>query len=466
MSGLPLEPDAEQMAALASAAVEFALDFVAGRAVAPASNVGDPALAGLLDQLRAPPPEAGRPVGDLAGLLGLVGRAAGHGVDTAGPGYLGFIPGGGLFSAAVADFVTLVVNRLVMVPALGPALAGIEAAALEWLAAAVGLPAGAGGILTSCGSMANFSALVAARVDRGPEDLRRARVYVTDQAHHSVAKSALLAGLPAGAVRAVPTTADLRMDVDALAALVAADRRAGQHPVAVVANAGTTNTGAVDPLGAVADVAASAGLWFHADAAYGGMFSLTERGRARLTGLERADSVTVDPHKGLFLPYGTGALLVRDPESLRRSHRVPAPYLPDADPAWSVPSFADLSPELSREMRGLRVWLPLQLHGVAAFRAALDEKLDLAAAAHRALTGVAALELPWVPELSVVAFAHRHGDEATRALLDRVNASGRVFLSSTTVGGRRFVRLSVLSVRTHADRVDEAVKLVTEAAAG
>jgi len=231
-----------------------------------------------------------------------------------------------------------------------------------------------------------------------------------------------------------------------------------------VASAGTTNTGAVDPLGPVSEVAAAEGLWFHADAAYGGMFLLTERGRARLGEVARADSVTLDPHKGLFLPYGTGALVVRDEGALARSHTVPAPYLPAADPAWGVPAFGDLGPELSRELRGLRVWLPLHLHGVAAFRAALDEKLDLAAAAHAELARVAGLEVPWVPALSVVAFRHRGGDAATAALLERVNAAGPVFLSSTTVGGRLTARLSILSVRTHADRVEEAVKLVADAA--
>jgi len=463
MSALPLEPDADRMAAMGATAMDFAAKFVAERAVAPASNQGDPTLAGLLDRLRVAPGDEGRPLADL---LALVGEAAVHGVDTAGPGYMGFIPGGGLFSAAVADFVTLVVNRLVMVPALGPALAQIEAAAVRWLSDLAGLGPAAGGILTSCGSMANFSAVVAARVDRLPPDFGAGTMYVTDQAHHSVVKSALLAGFAPAAVRAVPTDARLRMDVGALGAMVASDRGSGHHPFLVVANAGTTNSGAVDPLAEVADLAAAEGLWLHADAAYGGMFLLTARGREALAGIERADSVTLDPHKGLFLPYGTGALVTRDTELLRRSHRVPAPYLPDADPAWSVPSFADLSPELSREMRGLRVWLPLQLHGVAAFRAALDEKLDLAAHAYRSLRELPGLEVPWEPELSVLAFRHRDGDDATRALLEQVNAAGRVFLSSTTIGGRFTIRLSILSVRTHADRVDEAVKLVAQAVAG
>ncbi|MEO6121263.1 MAG: pyridoxal-dependent decarboxylase [Acidimicrobiales bacterium] len=460
MTTLPLEPDAGQMAALGAAALDFATAFVTDRAMAPASNQGDPALADLLTQLRTPPGEIGRPLDEL---LDLVGQATGHGVDTAGPGYMGFIPGGGLFSAAVADFVTLVINRLVMVPALGPALAQIEANVVRWLADLAGLAPTAGGILTSCGSMANFSAIVAARADRLPEDFLAGTIYVTDQAHHSVAKSAMLAGFGPSAVRVVATTGNLRMDTASLSSMVAADRRAGRQPFAVVANAGTTNTGAIDPLAELADLAGAEGLWLHVDAAYGGMFLLTGRGRTALAGLERADSVTLDPHKGMFLPYGTGALVVRDSELLRRSHRVPAPYLPDADPTWSVPSFADLSPELSREMRGLRVWLPLQLHGVGAFRAALDEKLDLASAAYAALSAIAGLEVPWAPELSVVAFRHRDGDDATRALLQRINSAGRVFLSSTTIGGRFTIRMSILSHRTHADRVEEAVKLVAQA---
>jgi aromatic-L-amino-acid decarboxylase len=297
------------------------------------------------------------------------------------------------------------------------------------------------------------------------EDLRDATLYVSDQAHHSTAKAARLAGLPATAVRVVPTDERLRMRTDALAEMLAADPR----PFLVVGSAGTTSTGAIDPLGELAELSARHGAWFHVDAAYGGFFQLTSRGRRRFAGIERADSITLDPHKGLFMPYGSGVLLVRDFEALGAAHSVDASYLQDlAGEHGGVPDFSAYSPELSRGFRGLRVWLPLHLHGVGAFRAALDEKLDLALRAHAALAGEERLEIvpPGEPELSIVAFRPREGgDEAARALQDAVNAARRVFISSTVLDGRFTLRFCILSFRTHADRMDEAVGLVRSALA-
>ena len=186
----------------------------------------------------------------------------------------------------------------------------------------------------------------------------------------------------------------------------------------------------------IADVAAEQDLWLHVDAAYGGFFQLTERGRAAFAGIERADSITLDPHKGMFLPYGTGSLVVRDGARLREAHFVGAAYLQDFPPEDELPNFTEYSPELSRDFRGLRVWFPLVLHGVDAFRAALDEKLDLARYLYEELSTIPELELPWEPELTVVPFRLRDGSaEADRRLLDLINASKRVVLSSTVVRG-------------------------------
>ncbi len=244
----------------------------------------------------------------------------------------------------------------------------------------------------------------------------------------------------------------------------------GLRPFMVTATCGTTNTGAIDPLPEVADVARAAGLWLHVDAAYGGFFRLTARGRALMDGVERADSITLDPHKGLFLPYGTGCVLARDAGALLDAHRMDAAYLQDLDAGAGQPDAADMSPELSREFRGLRAWLPLHLHGVAAFRDALDESLDLAAHMHAALAGVPGIELPWAPVLSAVAFRVAPGaapdpDAAGARMLERINGSRRVFLSSTTIDGRYTVRACFLVQRTHRDRVDEAVAIIRDAAA-
>jgi aromatic-L-amino-acid decarboxylase len=395
---------------------------------------------------------------DLDAVLDYVGDAAARAVDPAGPGYLAFIPGGGLYTAALADFVTAAVNRYTTVAALAPAFVALEETVIRWIADLFDYPPDARGILTTGGSLANFSAVVTARHALLGEDWARdhadATIYVSDQAHHSIAKAAALAGFPNRAIRVVPTDADLRMDVDALEQLIRRDRR----PFLVVASAGTTNTGAVDPMPEMADVAQRHGVWFHVDAAYGGFFQLTERGKRKLRGIERADSITLDPHKGMFLPYGSGCLLVRDGEKLRAAHRAGAEYLQDL-PDVGLPNYAEYSPELSRAHRGLRVWLPLQLHGTPAFREALDEKLDLTRHAYERLRQLDGVELPWEPDLSVVAFHLPDGD----GVLRQVNASRRVFLSSTTIRDRFALRIAVLSHRTHLDRVDEAVDLIEKA---
>jgi aromatic-L-amino-acid/L-tryptophan decarboxylase len=458
----PLEPDDAQWRALAGAVVEHLSGVLAGLADAPPADLSDPSALLADPALRRPPPERGRP---LAELLAVVDRAAGTGLNPASPGYFAFIPGSGLVTAGLADLIGDVLNRYTGLAAPAPGLVALEADVLRWLADVLGLPAPAGGLLTSGGSVATLSALVTARHDRLGEDFLDGTLYVTDQVHHAVVKAARLAGFPARAVRVVDTDAGLHMDVEALAAAVAADRAAGRRPFCVVGSAGTTNTGTIDPLPDLAELCRREGLWLHVDGAYGGAFALTERGRRRLAGIERADSVVLDPHKGLFLPFGTGALLVRDAAALRAAHsgdptEEPAGYLRDLD-ELELPDFAALGPELTRGTRGLRLWLPLHLHGVAAFRDALDEKLDLAAAAHTALGDVAGLVLLGPPELSTVAF-HWEGpvgtaDARTAELLARVNAERRVFLSSTRIRGRLVGRLSVLNHRTDRARLDEAV---------
>ena len=453
-----LEPDASARAVLTAAVVARTERFLEALADAPASNL-DHVLARLGElELDRPPPAAGR---ELDELLDAVMAGAELGLNTAGPGYLAFIPGGGLYTAAVADFLACVTNRFVNLAAPAPALVQLEVSVLRWLADLFSFPRTSQAILTSGGSIANLTALVAAREQHLGRDIARGVVYLSDQAHGSNARAARLAGLHDGQLRIVATDRDLRLDLDALAASIAADRSDGLLPFMVVASAGATNTGTIDPLTRIADLAQREGMWFHADAAYGGFFQLTARGRARMAGIERADSITLDPHKGLFLPYGTGALLVRDADVLRRSLDVGgAHYLQDLTTEWGLPDLVDYSPELSRDFRGLRMWLPLHLHGVDAFRDALDEKLDLADRVRAALVGEAAFEVIGDPDLSTVAFRLRAGNDASVELLARVNAERRVLMSSTSIGGSFIVRVCVLSFRTHVDRIDEAIESI------
>lgn len=313
----PLEPSASAMRAMTEAAGDEIVRFVEGLPNASAADL-DGALE-MAGRYREPAPEAGS---DFRRLLDSVLAAAEKGFNTTGPGYMAFIPGGGLFTAAVADFLATALNRFVNVWNAAPVFAQIEWTVVRWLCDLFGYPERSRGILTSGGSLSNFSAIVTARRTRLGEDLGNAALYMTDQTHASVAKAALLAGLSASAVRAVPTLPDLSMDPDALAGQVTRDRHAGARPFLVVASAGTTNTGAVDDLVAVGRVCREKALWLHVDGAYGGPFQLTDRGRRLFRGIEEADSITLDPHKAMFLPYGTGALLVREGGLLREAHHV------------------------------------------------------------------------------------------------------------------------------------------------
>lgn len=452
----PLEPDDEQWRALAATTVEYLAGVLREIPALPAAVLDGAALPPA-----TAPPEQGRP---LAELLDTIDRAARPGLNPSSPGYLAFIPGSGLVSAGLADLVADVLNRYTGLAFPAPGLVALEAGLLRWLADLFALPTGAGGLFTSGGSLATFSALVAAREDRLPEDFRRGTLYVTDQAHASVAKAALLAGFPRDAVRVVECDARHHMDVDALARLAEADRGDGRVPFCVVATAGTTNLGVIDPLPEIAALCRRQELWLHVDGAYGAAFQLTARGRDRLRGIEHADSITLDPHKGFFLPFGTGCLLVRDTAPLRASHAADdAHYLQDLA-SQELPDFADLGPELTRGFRGIRLWLPLHLHGVAAFRDALDEKLDLAVWAHEELSRVPSLTLLGPPELTILGF-HAADDATTAELLARVNAEQRVFLSSTRVEGRFVGRVAILNHRTDKDRVAEAVDAIRRHAA-
>jgi len=417
----------------------------------------------LARALREPMPEQGERFEALLSLL--FGRVLPRTLNTASPGYLGYIPGGGLFHAAVADLIALSTNRYVGIWEAAPGLVQLEVNVIAWFSAMLGLPESTGCVLTSGGSLANLIAVVTARRARLPPDFRAGVVYTSSEAHHSVIKAALLAGLTAEQIRTIPVDDRFRMLPAALLDAVRLDRSRGLSPFLVVASAGTTSSGAVDDLAAIAGVASSEGLWFHVDAAYGGFFALTERGRAALRGIERADSVTLDPHKGLFLPYGTVCVLARDRAALRQAHASRASYLPAMQTEDDLVDFCELSPELSREARGLRVWLPLKMHGAAVFRAELDEKMDLARAAADALRATPGVEIVSEPELSLFAFRARpHGvpegpalDAYNRRLISAVNKRNRVFLTGAVVGGRFLLRMCVLCFRTHADRVAVAV---------
>lgn len=458
----PLELDTAAMRGLVEAALERIAAHLSSLPRQPTSNTrGGMELARSLVE---PLPESGTPLNELLDLL--FDHAVKPSYNTASPGYLAYIPGGGLFQTAVADLIADSMNRYTSIVTTAPALARLEANVIDWFCEIAGYPKEARGTLTSGGSLANFTALFTARRERLPDDFLSGVIYASREIHHSMAKGALLAGFPERNLRAIATDERFRLRVDALEAAITEDRARGLTPFLIAASAGTTNTGAVDPLVELADVAERERLWLHVDAAYGGFFLLTEEGKRTLRGIERADSIVLDPHKGLFLPYGTGAVLVRDGQALRRAHALTADYLPQMQDDPDLVDFCLYSPELSRPFRGLRVWLPLKMHGAGAFREQLEEKLALAKLAVDRIRAMDGMEILAEPQLSLFAFRLAppgvdDPEELNRLngmLLERVNARQRVFLTATTLDGRFALRICVLSFRTHRDRIEEGLE--------
>ena len=461
----PLEPGSSRRRRLRDAAVASSERFLRRIETLKAYDEGSGTGAGLLD---APIAEHGRPLGEVIALLER--EVVRPGGNPASPGHLAYIPGGGLYHSALGDFLAAVSNKYAGIFFTGPGAVRMEHQLVRWTADLVGYPAGAGGHIASGGSLATLAAIVAAREAHGLRgaDYARAVVYLTTQAHHSIAKALRIAGLGEAQVRRVPMDEGYRMRPDALAETIAADRAAGLRPWLVTAAAGTTDTGAVDPLDAIASVAQRERCWFHVDAAYGGFFLLTEHGRDLLRGIERSDSVILDPHKGLFLPYGSGIVIVRSGEALAAAHDYEGAYMQDAERGFGEASPADLSPELSKHFRALRMWLPLMLVGTRPFRAALEEKLLLARYFHAEARGLG-FEVGPPPALSIVTCrwvppgaSPAEVDRLNQALVDGVRRAGRVFLSSTLLDGRFTIRMAALAFRTHRRTIDLALRVLGE----
>lgn len=462
-----LEPEAQQRRALLSRVEKYTEEFLGNLDDARAYRADDRDGSELFD---AP---IGEQPAELDDMLTILRREVDTpGINPASGGHLGYIPGGGLYHSALGDFLADVTNRYAGVAFASPGAVRLENQLIDWMAGLVGFPETAGGDLTSGGSIANLMGIVCARDAKEirAADHHRSPIYLTAQVHHCVDKALRIAGLAECPRRIVPMDGRYRMRPGALERLVQEDKKAGLNPWLVVATAGTTDVGAVDPLDDLADIAAAEGLWFHVDGAYGGFFVLCGEGRKTLRGIDRADSLVMDPHKSLFLPWGSGALLVRDVADLHRSHYYQANYMQDATESSQQLSPADLSPELTRPFRGLRLWMPLKLVGLAPFRAALSEKLALARHFHDRLQEAPGFEVGPCPDLSVVTYRYvpKQGDPDAfnRALVEAIREDGRIFISSTMLDGKFVLRMAAVCFRTHLDTIELALDLLkTKAAA-
>jgi aromatic-L-amino-acid/L-tryptophan decarboxylase len=459
-----LEPDAVSRQQLLHHVTEYARKYLEAVAHSPAYLTRSDNGRALLD---SPIAEEGIAIDKVLALLE-------ENVDTLGINltsgrYLGYIPAGGLFHAALGDYLAAITNRYAGLFFCSPGAVRIENMVLRWMAGEIGYPSASAGNLTSGGSLANLTAIVAARDAFGihGEDARKAVVYVTEQTHHCVDKALHVAGLDHCLKRRVRIDANYRMDAEALEQAIVADQKAGLKPWLAVASAGATNTGAVDPLSRIGLIASTYGLWFHVDGAYGGLFVLCPEGKGVLHGIHQSDSVVLDPHKSLFLPYGTGAVLVRDQQKLYSAFNAEADYMENLLDEVDELSPADLSLELTKHFRGLRVWLPLKLLGVAPFRAALAEKMKLARLFYEQIKSTPGFEVGPYPDLSIVVYRYipkqarqDDADEFNHRLMQAIQKDGRIFISSTRVDGKLVLRAAILSYRTHLDEVTEAIDII------
>jgi aromatic-L-amino-acid/L-tryptophan decarboxylase len=385
------------------------------------------------------------------------------------PGYLAFIPGGGTWPGALGDFIASAANVYAGSWMDGAGPTQLELTVLDWFKEWIGFPPEASGILTSGGSAANMGALACAREALLGPMSDRVVAYVSDQSHSSLARSARMLGFRPDQVRVLPSDEHFRMRPEAFRHAIDADVASGRRPLFVSASAGATNTGAVDPLPELAEVCREHGVWLHVDAAYGGFAALTERGRRWLAGIELADSVTLDPHKWLYMPYECGCLLVRQGEQLREAFEITPDYLRDTQIARREVNFSDLGPQLTRVSRAIKVWLSIEFFGVDAFRSAIDRCLDLAADAERVIEATPNLALMSPQNLGVVCFRRivpDVDDEAVAAhvntaLMASLNAGGRAFISSTRLRGRYALRLCIMN---HATRAEDVRRVIEEIA--
>ena len=463
----PLDPGAEERALLRDKVVAYADAFMQDIDGRPAFVVS-----GGEDSVLYDSPISEGPT-DPDEVLDLLDRGViRSGVNVGSGGHLAYIPGSNLYASALADYLAGVTNRYSGLYFASPGAVRMERVLLRWIADLLGYPAASAGDLTSGGSIANLVGIVTAREAHGLEakDFGRAVVYLSEQTHHAIDKALRVAGLKESVKRFIPLDGRHRMRPEALEKAVEGDAKVGLYPWLIAATAGTTDTGAVDPLANLADIARRRGLWLHVDGAYGAPFALTEHGKSILRGIERSDSVVLDPHKGLFLPFGSGAVLVREGRHLLDAHYYDAIYLQDKEALASSDevSPADLSPELSRHFRALRLWLPLKLAGVAPFRAALEEKLLLARHFHERMRLEDGFEVGPLPDLSIVTFRYlpRRGDPDAfnRHLINAVQRDGRVFLSSTKIDGRFTLRMAILSLRTHLETIELAIEVLRDKA--
>lgn len=428
--------------------------YQGARPEAPAQSAS---LAEFLDRVAEPPPATpADPDATLDTAFAALREFMNH---TDHPRFFSRVPGPSSAPGALGDMLTAALNGAAMSESGHAGPTALEIVVLRWLAELLGMPEETEGVLVNGGSLSSLTAFAVARHAMLGEHDSSATVYLSDQSHSSMARGLRILGFTPNRIRTVRSDGQLRLPIDALLEAIAADREAGLRPFMVVATAGTTNSGAVDPMHAIADLTASEGMWMHVDGAYGAPAALTERGRRLLDGMERADSLTVDPHKWLFAPYEIGVLLVRRPGLLESTFSVNPEYLRDSGGGMH---FRNRSPQLSRTARGVKLWMVFKLFGVERIRMAIDRGITLAEIAEQELRNSDDWKIVTPAQLAVVNFEHR-GLEPEE-LVRRTIADGYSAPSSTELHGRKVVRLCTINPRTTNDEMRQTIRRMAELA--
>ncbi len=379
------------------------------------------------------------------------------------PRYFAFVPAPNNYVGVLADLLASGMNIFVGTWMVGAGATQVERVVIDWLRQLVGMPETAGGLFVSGGSVANLVGLACAR-HQYPDALARGRVYYSDQTHSCVARALRILGFRHEQIVVLSANDSFQMPLDLLTQQVAQDRKEGWLPFCVVANAGTTNTGAVDPLDALADFCEAEGLWLHADGAYGAPAILTEEGKQRLKGIGRPHSLALDPHKWLYQPMMAGCVLVRQFEQLRQAFHILPPYLQDKERGLPSIDLCDYGIELSRNFRALKVWMAFKVYGIEPFRQAMEHNLHLARYAEQVLRTYPDWEIVSPATMGIVAFRYappewtpERQDWLNRALVDAMLEEGYALVSSTILRGRVALRMCTLSPRATETDVQETI---------
>jgi aromatic-L-amino-acid decarboxylase len=458
----PLELSEDEMRTLGYRVVDILVRHFADGRDDPVGAKGTPA--DLIARFAGGPPEKPTELGQL--LSRLEKDVFPNNLHVDHPRFFAFVPGPGNFVSTMADALVSGFNIFNGTWLGGSAAAAVELNVIDWFRRFCGFPETAGGLFVSGGSAANLTALHAARATKLGDRIENATIYFSDQTHYSVERALRVIGFAREQFRKIPSDDRFRLPLDRLREMIQSDKNAGLLPFCIIANAGTTNTGAVDPLPELADLCAAEGMWLHADGAYGAATTICERGRQKLSGLERVDSLSLDPHKWLFQPFECGCVLVRDAAGLKSAFQLMPEYMRDVHRNAEETNPADYGVQLSRGFRALKVWLSINTFGMAAFRDAVTRGFELAEFAESELRRRRSCEILSAAEMAIVAFRFGKDDALQTRLVEEMLRDGFAFLTSTTLKGVTALRLCTINPRTTEQDIVQTIDRLEKFAAG